>query len=130
MDGPSWGAWPVGGAWLSTHLWEHFLFNGDTAFLREYYPIIKDQVRFQMDILVEAGLSPLEALESATSLPASVFGLTDRGRIDVGLRADLLLVDGDPTTDIDKTRNIVAIWKEGEMFDRDFYREKKELVKE
>jgi len=53
MDGPSWGAWPVGGAWLSTHLWEHFLFNGDTAFLREYYPIIKDQVRFQMDILVE-----------------------------------------------------------------------------
>ncbi|MCH9023789.1 MAG: amidohydrolase family protein [candidate division Zixibacteria bacterium] len=84
----------------------------------------------EMDILVEAGLSPLEALKSATSLPASVFGLTDRGRIDVGLRADLLLVDGDPTTDIDKTRNIVAIWKEGEMFDRDFYREKKELVKE
>ncbi|MCH8027399.1 MAG: amidohydrolase family protein [candidate division Zixibacteria bacterium] len=87
-------------------------------------------VHREMDILVEAGLSPLEALKSATSLPASVFNLTDRGRIGVGLRADLLLVEGDPTTDIDKTRNIVAIWKEGELFDRDFYREKKELVKE
>ncbi len=87
-------------------------------------------VHREMDILVEAGLSSLEALKSATSLPASVFNLADRGRIKVGLRADLLLVEGDPTTDIDKTRNIVAIWKEGEMFDRDFYREKKELVKE
>ncbi len=87
-------------------------------------------VHREMDILVEAGLSPLEALKSATSLPASVFNLTDRGRIGVGLRADLLLVEGDPTTDIDKTRNIVAIWKEGELFDRDFYREKKELVSE
>ena len=53
MDGPSWGAWPVGGAWLITHIWEHFQYNGDTVFLREYYPIFKDQVRFQMDILVE-----------------------------------------------------------------------------
>lgn len=53
MDGPSWGAWPVGGAWLCTHIWEHFQYNGDTSFLREYYPIFRDQVKFQMDILVE-----------------------------------------------------------------------------
>ena len=53
MDGPSWGAWPVGGAWLSTHLWDHFLFNSDTAYLESVYPIIRDQVRFQLDFLTE-----------------------------------------------------------------------------
>lgn len=53
MDGPSWGAWPVGGAWLCTHLWEHFSFSGDTAYLESVYPIIRDQVKFQLDFLVE-----------------------------------------------------------------------------
>jgi len=53
MDGPSWGAWPVGGAWLTTHLWEHYLFTGDEAFLREVYPIMKGAVLFLSDILVE-----------------------------------------------------------------------------
>jgi alpha-L-fucosidase 2 len=53
MDGPSWGAWPVGGAWLSTHLWEHYLFHPDEAYLREVYPIIRGSVLFLLDILVE-----------------------------------------------------------------------------
>lgn len=53
MDGPSWGAWPVGGAWLTTHLWEHYLFTGDEDFLREVYPIMKGSVQFLSDILVE-----------------------------------------------------------------------------
>ena len=53
MDGASWGSWPVGGAWLSTHLWEHWLYNPDDDFLREWYPILRDQARFIADILVE-----------------------------------------------------------------------------
>jgi alpha-L-fucosidase 2 len=53
MDGPSWGAWPVGGAWLTTHLWEHYLFTGDEDFLRKVYPILKGSVMFLSDILVE-----------------------------------------------------------------------------
>ena len=53
MDGPSWGAWPVGGAWLVTSLYEHFRFNGDRAYLESIYPLIRGQVEFLLDILVE-----------------------------------------------------------------------------
>lgn len=52
MDGPTWGTFTVGGAWLTTHLWEHFLYNQDSAFLREVYPVIKGAVDFFMDFLV------------------------------------------------------------------------------
>lgn len=48
--------------------------------------------------------------------------LEDRGRIAPGMRADLLLVDGDPTEDIRATRNIVAVRKHGVRFDRQAYR--------
>ncbi len=52
MDGPSWGAWPVGGAWLMTNLYEQYRFSGDTAELRRIYPLLRDQSRFLLDILV------------------------------------------------------------------------------
>jgi alpha-L-fucosidase 2 len=52
MDGPSWGAWPVGGAWLMTNLYERFRFSGDTADLRRIYPLLRDQTRFLLDVLV------------------------------------------------------------------------------
>ena len=68
----------------------------------------------ELELLVGAGLSPLEALRGATSLTASTFGFTDRGLIEVGHRADLLLVEGDPTADITGTRNIVGVWIAGE----------------
>lgn len=67
----------------------------------------------ELVLLMSAGLTAPEALTAATSAPARAFGLSDRGRIDPGLRADLLLVEGDPTTDITATRRIVAIWKRG-----------------
>lgn len=52
MDGPSWGAWPVGGAWLMTNLYEHYRFSSDTGDLRRIYPLLRDQTRFLLDILV------------------------------------------------------------------------------
>jgi imidazolonepropionase-like amidohydrolase len=67
----------------------------------------------ELALLVAAGLTPLEALRAATSASASAFHLGDRGVIAVGARADLLLVDGDPTTRIESTRKIVAVWKAG-----------------
>jgi imidazolonepropionase-like amidohydrolase len=67
----------------------------------------------EMERLVKAGLTPMEALRGATSEAADVFHLTDRGKIAPGLRADLLLVEGDPTRDIRATRNIVAIYHQG-----------------
>jgi imidazolonepropionase-like amidohydrolase len=67
----------------------------------------------ELEYLVEAGLSPLQALVSATSANATAFRLADRGRIAPGLRADLVLVNGDPTEDIRATRAIEEIWKAG-----------------
>ncbi|MEH6420875.1 CIA30 family protein, partial [Pseudomonas sp. CGJS7] len=67
----------------------------------------------ELALLVRAGLSPTEALRAATSEPARRFKLADRGRIAPGLRADLVLVDGDPTADIAATRAIRTVWKNG-----------------
>lgn len=76
----------------------------------------------ELELMVEAGMSPIAALQAATSVPARVFGLNDRGGIAPGLRADLLLVEGDPTENILASRNIVGIWKEGVRFDRERHR--------
>ncbi|MFC0433045.1 amidohydrolase family protein [Kutzneria buriramensis] len=73
----------------------------------------------ELALLVHAGMSPREALAAATSAPAAVFGLRDRGRIAPGLRADLVLVDGDPLTDIRHTRRIDGVWIAGRRVDRD-----------
>ena len=67
----------------------------------------------ELELLVRAGLTPVEALRAATSTPAAVFHLDDRGVIRSGARADLLLVTGDPTADIAATHNIAGVWKAG-----------------
>ncbi|MBN9741235.1 imidazolonepropionase [Amycolatopsis sp. A1MSW2902] len=67
----------------------------------------------ELQYLVEAGLTPERALRAATATTARRFRLSDRGRVAEGLRADLLLVDGDPTRDISDTLNIRAIWRRG-----------------
>jgi imidazolonepropionase-like amidohydrolase len=72
----------------------------------------------ELELLVAAGLSPEQALTAATAAPADAFGLKDRGRILRGKRADLLLVNGDPTTDITSTRDILGVWKAGTEFNR------------
>jgi imidazolonepropionase-like amidohydrolase len=73
----------------------------------------------ELKLLVRAGLTPLEALRAATSIPARHFGLVDRGRIAPGLQADLLLVDGDPTANIGDTLSISGVWRRGERLARD-----------
>ena len=67
----------------------------------------------ELGLLVEAGLTPVEALRAATVIPADYFGFTDRGIIEPGRRADLLLIEGDPTQDIAATRAIRSVWIEG-----------------
>jgi alpha-L-fucosidase 2 len=52
IDGPQYGMWPTGGAWLLTHLWEHYLFTGDRAFLESSYPLFKGASEFFLDTLV------------------------------------------------------------------------------
>lgn len=45
--------WPLGGAWLSQHLWQHYLYTGNRAFLAEVYPALKGVADFYLDFLVE-----------------------------------------------------------------------------
>lgn len=73
----------------------------------------------ELELLVKAGLTPVEALAAATSGPAQRFGLKDRGRIERGQRADLLLVEGDPARDPAMLRHIAAIWMNGYPVNRD-----------
>ncbi len=70
-------------------------------------------VHAEMAELVRLGMSPTEVLAAATSQTAKAFHLTDRGSIAPGMRADLLLVDGDPSREIRDTRKIAGVWKAG-----------------
>lgn len=69
-----------------------------------------DSLHRELELLVGAGLSTAEVLHAATSLPARYFGLDDRGTIEPGKRADLVLIDGDPLADIRATRSIRRVW--------------------
>ena len=51
MDGPTWGTFTVGGAWLCTHIWEHYAYTKDATFLTESYPLLEGSVQFFMDFL-------------------------------------------------------------------------------
>jgi hypothetical protein len=81
-------------------------------------------MHLELGLLVSAGLSPADALRAATEAPARRFGLEVRGRIAPGRRADLLLVDGDPTRDIEATGSIVGVWKAGHGIDLAAHRAK------
>lgn len=67
----------------------------------------------ELQYLTRAGLTPAQALRAATATTARCFGLEDRGRIAEGMRADLLLVDGDPTKLISDTLNTRSVWRRG-----------------
>ena len=51
VDGAQWGMFPNGGAWLTTHLWQHYLYTGDKAFLKQWYPVIKGAAEFYLDYM-------------------------------------------------------------------------------
>lgn len=53
VDRAFWGMWPNGGAWLCQHLWQHYLYTGDEAFLKEAFPVMKGAADFFLDFLVE-----------------------------------------------------------------------------
>ncbi len=53
IDGPTWGFWPMGGAWLCKHLWDHYDYSRDKQFLAKAYPVMKGSAQFFLDTLVE-----------------------------------------------------------------------------
>jgi imidazolonepropionase-like amidohydrolase len=72
----------------------------------------------ELSLLVKAGLSTMEALQSATRNPARAFNLTDQGTIAPGMRADLVLLDSNPLENIDNTRKIRTVVAGGRVFER------------
>ncbi|QXP57530.1 glycoside hydrolase family 95 protein [Cellulophaga sp. HaHa_2_95] len=53
VDGATWGMWPTGGTWLSQHLWEKYMFNGDVNYLSSVYPAMKGAAEFCLSFLME-----------------------------------------------------------------------------
>ena len=51
VDGTPWGMFPTGGAWLTTHIWQHYLYTGDKDFLARYYPVLKGAAEFLLDYM-------------------------------------------------------------------------------
>ncbi len=80
------------------------------------FPVVQGaSLNHELELLVDAGLSAVDALRAATELPARHFGLPDRGAVWAGLRADLVLVEGDPTRDITATAKIQRVWAAGRV---------------
>lgn len=78
-----------------------------------FSPRFGESLLHELELLVDAGLSSVDALRAATALPAHYFALHDRGAIEPGLRADLVLIDGDPIENISATRLIKRVWCAG-----------------
>lgn len=80
VDGGFYGLWPMGGAWLTQHLWYHYLYTGDKAFLKEVYPLLKGAATFYVDVLQEEpthqwlvvapSMSPENSYQSGVSISA------------------------------------------------------------
>jgi alpha-L-fucosidase 2 len=90
---PVWANWTMGGTWLSTHLWDHFLFSRDTVFLRNTaYPILKDAAKFCLQFLVKDAEGKWVTAPSTS--PENVF-ITDKGlkgAVLFGSTADLAMI--------------------------------------
>ena len=71
----------------------------------------------EMEMMVEYGMKPIDVLKSATSVNADVFGYAGEiGRIKKDLFADIVAVNGDPSTDIKSIRKIVFVMKDGKIY--------------
>ncbi|NLV53927.1 MAG: glycoside hydrolase family 95 protein [Bacteroidales bacterium] len=53
VDGAFWGMYPNGGGWLSTHIWQHYLYTGDKEFLKQWYPVLRGAADFYLDYMKE-----------------------------------------------------------------------------
>jgi alpha-L-fucosidase 2 len=80
VDGGHYGTWPMGGAWLTQHIWQHYLYSGDVHFLKEYYDVLKGCATFYLDVLredpktkylvVAPSMSPENTYEPGVSISA------------------------------------------------------------
>lgn len=91
-DHPQWANWNMGGAWLASHIWQHYLYSKDMDFLREYYPVLKGASEFCLDWLVEDADGNL--ITSPSTSPENCFIAPDGTAIatSAGATADLAII--------------------------------------
>ena len=95
---PSWANWNMGGAWVSTHIWEHYTFSADKEFLREYYPVLKGAAEFCLGWLVstaDMGVEgPAYLITAPSTSPENIYVADDgyHGRSCYGGFADLAMI--------------------------------------
>jgi imidazolonepropionase-like amidohydrolase len=93
--------------------------SGDTGLVSQFPGFAEHR---ELEAMVEAGMPALQAIHAATGDPAKLLGLLDRGTLDPGKRADLLILHGNPLDDIANTRRINAVYLAGQRLDRDAMR--------
>jgi alpha-L-fucosidase 2 len=89
---PSWANWPMGGAWLSRHLWEHYQYTGDRQYLEQVaYPLMKGAAVFSAGWLIDDGQGHL--VTSPATSPENVFVTPDgfKGTVSVGTTMDMAI---------------------------------------
>ncbi|MEI6892101.1 MAG: glycoside hydrolase family 95 protein [Pontiella sp.] len=106
VDGAQWGMWPTGGAWLTLHLWEHYLYTGDVEHLKKIYPILKGAAEFFLSegVLVESEDGYL--ITSPSISPEHSHGGTSKDGLSDG-RSGIALCQG-PTMDQQILRDLFA----------------------
>jgi alpha-L-fucosidase 2 len=106
VDGAQWGMWPTGGAWLCQHLWEHYLYTGDLAYLQWAYPIMKGAAEFFLSdgVLVENEDGYL--ITSPSISPEHSHGGASKDGLSTG-RSAIALCEG-PTMDQQILRDLFA----------------------
>jgi imidazolonepropionase-like amidohydrolase len=92
------------------------LLSGDTGVLTQFPGFAEHR---ELESMVLAGMPPAAAIKAATLLPAEMLGLHNRGSLEVGKRADLLILNGNPLDDIVATRSIADVYIAGSKIDRD-----------
>ncbi len=111
---PVWANWPMGGAWLSQHLWEHYAFSGDVNYLRKAYPMLRGAAEFCLDWLVEDGQG---SLVTAPSFSPELHFLTPEGEAAAGIAATMdIAIIRDVFTNVIEAGGILGI-------DQDFARQ-------
>lgn len=90
-NNPKWACWNMGGAWVASHIWEHYLFSMDKDFLAEYYPVLKGAAEFCLDWMIE---KDGKLLTSPSTSPENEFIAPDgyHGTTLTGATADLAMI--------------------------------------
>jgi alpha-L-fucosidase 2 len=106
---PRWSAWPMAGAWFSTHLWEHYLFTGDKRFLKnEAYPLMKGAAQFMVNWLIvdpKTGYlvtNPSTSPENTIKIKGKEYQLTMASTMDMSIIRELF-------TEVIKTSQILHV---------------------